>query len=232
MKPDYLSTQTAILIFARTARGESRCKQLHPDKAVNTDLQQTLLHKTIDTATDSQLPFFVIDETQQYGGSFGERFINAFQAVFSRGFDNVIAIGSDCAALTCQHILTAHNHLEKGVCITGPDDRGGVYLLGLTKDAFNAAKLTCLNWNNNKTRCEIQGYFTEQGLQQYNLTILSDINTARDLYSIIKSKYNRFFLILKSLLQPLHRLTGISTNVSVNSLFFSHHILRGPPSFA
>lgn len=232
MKPDYLSTQTAILIFARTARGESRCKQLHPDKEVNTDLQQTLLQKTIDTAIDSQLPFFVIDETQQYGGSFGERFINAFQAVFARGFDNVIAVGSDCAALTSQHILTAHDQLVKGVCITGPDNRGGVYLLGITKDAFNAAKLTCLNWNSYNTRLEIQGYFTDQGFQQYNLTSLDDINTAGDLYSIIKRKYNCFFLILKSLLQPLHKLTRISTKILVNLLFFSHHILRGPPSFA
>lgn len=58
---------------------------------------------------------------------------DAFEEVFSRGFENVVIITSDVPDLTTEILTEAFNLLKRYDGVVGPDNDGGIYLYGINK---------------------------------------------------------------------------------------------------
>lgn len=67
----------------------------------------------------------------QKGDNLGERMQEAFRQGFLEGFGRILIIGSDCPALSDQHLLSAYEELECNDVVLGPSQDGGYYLLGM-----------------------------------------------------------------------------------------------------
>ncbi len=64
-------------------------------------------------------------------GNLGQRMESAFKSAFTKGYQNVVIVGSDLYSLKSSHIETAIKQLKKNEVVIGPATDGGYYLLGL-----------------------------------------------------------------------------------------------------
>ncbi len=67
----------------------------------------------------------------QTGDHLGERMQEAFRQGFQDGFGKIVIIGSDCPALSEEHLISAFEKLEFHDVVLGPSQDGGYYLLGM-----------------------------------------------------------------------------------------------------
>ncbi len=67
----------------------------------------------------------------QQGNDLGEKMENLTINVFSRGYENVIVIGSDMPLMTSKLLTEAMHCMEKYDCVIGPAADGGYYLIGM-----------------------------------------------------------------------------------------------------
>jgi uncharacterized protein len=223
----------AILIFSRTAAAESRYKKLQPDNAVNFHIHTSLLNKTIDTVQATGFPFFVIDENSQKGNGFGERFCNAIENVFDKGFNKIITIGADAPLLSHQNLLAAAHELNAGKTVLGPDVNGGIYLLGISKRNFCKTLLQTVSWNTKDVFVSLQHIFSLQHNHISLLEILHDLNSANDLDHIFSLRSGSAFLILlRRIILQFELFTGKYFYFFTASFLPDSFLLRGPPSFA
>lgn len=214
---------TAILIFAKSAKAES--KHLISHRANNKGLISLLNQKVEGISKQSHLPYFVFDERKQNGSSFGERLSNAFEQVYSLGFRHVIAVGNDCPTLTANDLILADNSLRSGKSVLGPDKRGGIYLLGISKENFRNSLIRRSNWQDKSTFKSL--LYTLDSC--HILESKRDLNNNTDFRAFINNCSDDILLKqINELLNPkvqLNRL-HLTTTYSVAS---NRTILRGPP---
>lgn len=192
-----------------------------------------MYNKTIAVVKETNIPFIIIDEAKQHGNCFGERFCNAIEYCFGRGYNNLITIGSDCAGLAAKDILKANTQLQNHSNTIGADSHGGFYLLGLQKKYYERNIFLNFKWGNSQLFKNIITHFINN-LQApfFLLTTQQDINTASNLKAVIDFLVPNGFIKLLSCL-----FNSISNYVfSITSLlhhFFSTGLaLRGPPAVA
>ena len=170
------NTSTAVLIFTRNAVEEADSKRLHRNLRKGSLVAAELIKHTHKTVRRTGLPFFTV--TEQVGESFGERISHAFREIFDQGFDRVIAVGNDSPDLHARHILQAHEQLNKHQFVLGPAKDGGLYLIGIDRDAFDEEELQNLPWRQahlfddfrNQIACKGQAVFI-------SATVLTDIDS-------------------------------------------------------
>lgn len=196
-----MSTSTAILIFTQEASKEATRKMLTPSKnqAVNRLVFDKLNHfvERTTTAAASKVDNLHVFHSNQLikpnNNSFGKQLSAAIQVVFERGFEKVICIGNDCPALDENRILAAVEKLQIADAVVGPDNRGGVYLFGISSQGFKAEVFENLAWQSEK--------MLESFMEQYShktvlpLETLSDIHNFQELQTYTASRYFIAFLI-------------------------------------
>lgn len=230
-----LPQHTAILIFSRTAREEARTKQFgrHLSAAQNLQVAQLLIRRTRRMARRTGLPVFTVSSAQQHGHTFGQRFTNAIAAIFAKGFERVISIGTDCPGLNPQLLLDAAHQLERGKIVAGADHQGGIYYLGLSRQHFEQENLMELPWQSGQDFIGLQQYAQALDVELAAGNVLYDVDDARDLILIFQNWYPACSL-LKKLRQLIHILP---TYISKTAWFREIHFpltngLRGPPCFS
>ena len=224
------SNQIAILYFSRSARAELRAKkwgsQFNTPLAVDT-LKKLILHsKTI--ALDSGLPVYHINECQQIGDTFNQRFCNAIQSVYNLGYKKVIAIGNDCAELTVEDIEQTVEMLSKQEVVIGKTQKGGIYLLGMHQSGFDSFAFSEILWQTHKVADSILSLYKDKvGV----LTTKSEFNTFNELIALIKRKNisaSLKELALQLIQQGTYLIAQTPTSYSIELV--SGVILRGPPT--
>ena len=187
-----------------------------------------LLNQRVQTISkQSKLPTFVIAGKEQVGETFGQRLSNAVQSVFDLGFTNVIALGNDCLQLKPHTIRKAVQTLNRGQSVIGPTPDGGVYLLGIRRDDFNAETFAQLPWQTEKVFAALQDYFIQKQLLSHH----SDLNTFEQFYALISIK-DKWLIAFLNKLNALFAFAAATNNV-----FFINKTLhlatanarRGPP---
>ena len=220
---------TCILLFSRSAASESKRKQLLADDDANAQLHDVLYHRAVNTITKSGLPVLRIDEHQQVGTSFGEKFCNAISFAFNQGFENVIAVGSDCPSLRAIDIQYAHNELQAGRSCLGPSIDGGVYLLAISKEFFNSS-FRLLPWKTSILSEKLSDLLLGLNAQLTFLSSKLDIDNKTQLNTIacfLKKQLGIHISLLSSLAQ-----TEISPVLPLKDRLYELGLsLRGPPSF-
>jgi hypothetical protein len=227
--------QTAILLFTRTADDEGRHKRFVQDgnSLVNQSLATGFINRTIGELKKSGFPFFIISSERQVGNSFGERLTNAFLQVFHLGFEHVIAVGNDAPQLNTGLLNQAASLLQEQKLVVGPDKRGGAYLIGLSKNSFDAEALNRIHWNTTQVSSELIEWMQNASMAYSTLNSITDINGSSELTFLLRSKifFSRFFQKLRSILASAVSLS------SYTELFLAYQpgtcapSRRGPPCF-
>ncbi|MFN0081600.1 MAG: DUF2064 domain-containing protein [Ferruginibacter sp.] len=223
---------TAILIFSRTAGQEVLHKQLADNGQTNASLCQALHNQTINTAAKTNLPILDYSKQQQSGNCFAHNITEAIAMGFSKGYKHLIVIGADCPNLTKNHLTTAYIALQQGNnVVAGQDRRGGIYLLGISKNVFEAASFLQFSWQTNKLFGEIKNYASLYNFLRLN-AVLSDINSKND---VVKSmSLFQCNIAWRSLLLEFSlfvKVIQFKNALFIDAFTFtSTQILRGPPS--
>ena len=140
-----MNPTTAILFFSRTAAAEATLK-FGRHGTDGRRLAAGLITRTRHTLRRSGLPVFRCDERQQSGATFGERITHSLEGIFTRGYRHVIVVGNDCPELTAALLRSAAQSLHAGQSVIGRDGRGGIYLLGISRNDFDAPALRAVRW--------------------------------------------------------------------------------------
>ncbi|MEO1449117.1 MAG: DUF2064 domain-containing protein [Bacteroidota bacterium] len=171
------------MLFASDARVEASRKAWlgSVQRKANVRLSRTLTRTTKLTAERTGFPVFHIPSKLQIGESFGERLQHAFASVFAQGYERVLAIGNDCIGLRSNDLIEAANRLEYNAVVAGPTPRGGIYVLGLRRSAFETLPITGLAWLQPNLFQSLQQAVSGQHQQLAELPIRVDANTLQDL---------------------------------------------------
>ena len=175
--------RTAILYFSKSAKAESKEKILLSSSKANSKLHFHLKTHIRKELRESGLPVFEFSESNQNGENFGARITNAFQTLFDKGYDKVISVGSDCPELISEDILQAQALLSSNRMVVGPDQRGGAYLIGLTREAFSDS-FEKLPWQSEDLLNGLLSYLQHKNLGFSLLSRKQDLNEKIDLVNV------------------------------------------------
>ncbi|MCO6480966.1 MAG: DUF2064 domain-containing protein [Phaeodactylibacter sp.] len=141
------SQNTALLLFLRDEAQEALAKPLAVrGRRANRSVYRQLNNHARRQARLSGLPLLVVEGRRQSGHTFGERLANAFEYAFGQGYRKVIAIGNDCPALDAGILKEAARQFGQSEIVLGPARDGGVYLLGLSRQAYRRDLFLALPW--------------------------------------------------------------------------------------
>jgi len=175
-----MNPNSAVLIFANTSR-----KELSEKAIPSLQLFDKLNSKVLKTVQKSGLPYFLITENEQKGASFGERFSNAIEAIFEKGFENVISIGNDTPQLSVDHLKKAYSLLQDEKIVLGPSRDGGFYLMGIQKKFFNKNQFLKLPWQTGRLSSYVERLVSKSDAEVVRLQTLQDIDDRKDLHSVL-----------------------------------------------
>ena len=218
-------TNIAILIFSRTAKAEASEKSLLYRDSKKKALASLMINRTKQVAQASGLPTFFYSEHLQVGSTFGERFTNAIESIFDKGFEKVIALGNDCLSVSKNDILNAAELLETTPSVLGPSTDGGVYLLGIQKKSFLKEAFLNIDW-------QTEYVFQQISSLNKNIKILStksDIDTPKDLVAAIKSLTFRLKQAILCLLKDNFNALKLSFEPIRSTYLLACKSLRAPP---
>lgn len=136
---------TAFLIFLRSESEEAQAKELGR-VGKRRPLFRAMNERVIRLARRTGYPVVRITGPEQVGQTFGQRLTHAFQSVFDRGYERVIALGNDCLNLSLTDLRQALEALDAQSAVLGPALDGGAYLVGLRKEAFCPSSFQALPW--------------------------------------------------------------------------------------
>lgn len=197
--------KTAILIFAQSAQCEGALKPFKQSVLLFDELNKQTLRKV----ERSGLPYFLFSEKEQVGSTFGERYTNAIEAVYKKGFENVITIGNDTPHLQTKQLTETATILEKKPIVLGPSTDGGYYLMGLKKSHFNPSDFLKLPWRTSKLTQAISILFSAKKCSVIFLKVLQDIDALSDIKAIL----NSFKFIPVSFIKLLHSILSSEKTV-------------------
>lgn len=174
---DYFTT-TAILLFAQSEKVESTLKPIALSSMQNVLLWKKMNDSVLKTIQKTQLPYYISNENNQVGITFGEKITHAIQAIFAKGFEKVIVVGNDCIALKAHHLLQAQRDLQIKDLVIGADYSGGAYLIGVTKSKFKSDLFESIPWQTKNVFTALQTLHNSQSIAF--LPSLADCNSASD----------------------------------------------------
>jgi len=173
----------AILVFALSQEEEIKRKPF----LKNSLLQSDLTSQTLKIVQKTGLDYFAYNEQQQLGTSFGERFSNAINDIYEKGYDSVISIGNDTPNFSKTHLLKAVETVQKGQSVIGPSFDGGFYLIGIHKETFHKKEFAGFSWNTSNVRKELYTYLESYNKSFSQLDFLYDLDHFSDIINIYKT---------------------------------------------
>lgn len=131
---------------------------------------------------------FIPDETSEYGQEYhfevqagsdlGSKMANAFERIFSKGYEEIIILGTDCGELETRIVEEAFLLLENNEVVIGPARDGGYYLLGMKKlieDLF-----VDIPWSTEKVLFLTMEKLENKSISYELLEILADVDRIED----------------------------------------------------
>ena len=142
----------------------------------------------------------------QRGRDLGERMKHIFEDLFSKGYRNIVVIGSDVPVFPPRFLQDAFAALENSDCrfTLGPSRDGGYYLIGMNRyvpDVFQG-----IPWSSSRVLSATVQQLSALGLAPYFIPTWCDVDTVEDL------RY------LKSLADQLPDCSGQVTRGFLNAL--------------
>jgi uncharacterized protein len=226
-----LNKTTAILLFSRTAHAEAQAKPLVFNDMKAEKVAALAIQQAKKTAIATRLPVFQISEKQQRGTNFGERLANAFQDIFNKGFDSVIAIGNDCLDISIKNLNYTAEKLLENPLVLGETHDGGVYILGLNQATFHQLDFSTIAWQTANVFQQLTHFAEKTGISPLFLDKKADFDTSFDFIKILETVSFRLKKLFLRLLKNIFPTLFYSDFRILNPLFLSPKSLRGPPVY-
>ncbi|MFP4227401.1 MAG: DUF2064 domain-containing protein [Salinivenus sp.] len=209
-------SRTVILFFSHRPEREWENKQFVPrDYGTHQRVAEALYEHSRHAVAESELPVLEVNGAQQRGDTFGARLSNAVAAAFARGYDHVIAVGSDCPRLHEVDWSAVDGRLTNGVSVLGPTPgREGAYLIGLTRDQFDREAFAALPWQSPRLFSALRAHLA-QGTEDGPVLIASrgDVNGHTDLVALLRNSRG----LPPTLLRRLRAALGAGSSTSRTS---------------
>ncbi len=226
---------TAILFFSRTASEEAVSKTFSASLGTkgNRAISQRLIKKVLGTLNATGLTVIPHFSTVQAGNIFGERLANAVESVYDQGYERVIIVGNDCPFISTSLLRKVNIQLDTQALVLGPATDGGVYLIGINKNAYHRANFIDLHWQKVDLQASWKIYATDYNTEINWLEEYFDIDEEKDLRQLL-SVLPHSSLLLRQLLQIIGsfqiRSKKRKITFSIKFCLFNHS-LRGPPFY-
>lgn len=220
----------ALLFFSRTAGAEQLAK---PYGSKGQKVHEALISHSYQTAAQSSLPIYWLSEEEQVGDTFGERLANAYEALFAKGYEKVIAIGNDCPELGVADIKHAADLLQNTDWVLGPALDGGLYLLGLSATVYDRQHFIDLAWEKSDLLPSLESSISLSQQTSSILEIKTDIDSKAGLIACLSSlgRLHPLSYLLAFLLFPRAERFVLSSPITRGKLS-SSQALRAPPAAA
>jgi glycosyltransferase A (GT-A) superfamily protein (DUF2064 family) len=192
--------RTAILFFSHRPEREWQNKQfVRGDYATHRQVATAFYEHSRRAVENSGLPVVEVNGAQQRGDDFGTRLANAVADVFAKGYDRVIAVGSDCPRLHEVDWGEVTARLERGAAVLGPTpDRDGVYLIGLSRTQFDRQSFAALPWKTPALGPALTKHLLEQGARHpVSLAPRGDVNHQGDLAALLRDERAHSSLLVR-----------------------------------
>ena len=168
---------TAVLLFARSIEQEAQHRSFGFSARKAHRCHRALRSRLMAQLDQAQLPVIQVDEANQRGTCFAERLVHAITQTFARGFDSVIVLGGDSPDVEARDVMQAAAALKAGHSAIGRDQRGGVYLFALQREALCTQALKALPWCTSQLAAALTALLPYAAL----LRERRDVHTGRDL---------------------------------------------------
>ncbi len=163
------------------------------------DLYRTFIQDILATVSSLEIPFLIAayspphyaqlvqwlgsdyEYLLQHGRDLGERLQNGFTDMFKNGFQQVIALASDCPDLPPKYLQTAVSSLQTHDAVIGPSLDGGYYLIGFTIDHFVPGAFESITWSTETVFRETLSRIESATQRVYVLPEWPDIDNKTDL---------------------------------------------------
>lgn len=139
-----------------------------------------------DKVSEQKMPWGddIYHTAYQKESDLGGRMQDAFEQLFTKGYERVVIIGSDCYELTQAVIEDAFNLMQTSDVVIGPAKDGGYYLLGLTK--MIPQLFTNVAWSTDEVFKTTTLVLDDLHVNYATTPVLSDIDTIDDLPAKLK----------------------------------------------
>lgn len=138
-----------------------------------------------DTFFRSCAENFAVALRAQAGGDLGARMFAAFESALA-AHSRVLLVGSDCPALTAEHLRKADRSLRDGAdAVLVPCEDGGYALIGLTR--VDARLLDGVPWGSETVMAETRARLRMLGWRWRELETLWDVDRPEDYARLIAS---------------------------------------------
>jgi rSAM/selenodomain-associated transferase 1 len=178
------------LIPALSAEGAAALQEKLIERAVTTAHKATVGPVTLWAAPDAAHPLFAalrqrfkVALTQQPDGDLGARMHAA--VVGANG--PALVIGTDCPALTADHLRKAADALRSHDAVSVPAEDGGYVLIGLRKP--QAALFSGMKWGTAIVMAETRRRLQSLGLSWREFPMLWDVDTPEDLARLRRERF-------------------------------------------
>lgn len=224
-----LSAPTALLVFAQSALADARSKRLAGQVLPNRSVLAQLTRRTRQLADATGLPVLHSIDLILHTGRFGDQLTAALSAAFARGYERVLVVGNDCPALTTAHLTQAATELESAAVVLGPDQRGGLYLFGLSRAAFEGLPLAEMPWQTNRLAGAVRRACADW--PTVVLPSLGDVNSRADLqrYETNSPLISAFIRHLLAIGVGEYRVKAGTGLLRSARIFLRTDAVRGPP---
>lgn len=225
---------TAILVFTRSAREEHLAKTFSHSigKRGNYKIARLLNRQVLKASHQSRIPTFIFTEKEQKGDSFGKKLANAFEDLFAKGFESVIAIGNDCLAVDGKMLNRVAADLKHTDLVAGPTNRGGIYLLGMSADAYCRKAFLNFNWQTNTLFNSLLADGHRRLASVLRLKEEKEINDPQDLLEVLFELSNQHPLkrSLLAILVASYQFVDQSILGLISKIKATFALLRAPPN--
>lgn len=225
-----VNQESRILYFTRRPEIEAKAKRLVQNPRQNSQVIKYLYDWTKSSIQQSSIPFVELNETQQYGATFGEKLANGIQALIDDGVTNVIVLGNDSPDLEAADLTAALACLEEGSQVVGHNFSGGSWIIGIKSEHFDKTEFEKLPWQTAALGSALTSLFESQG-KLSSLASIHDINDSEDFLSLLKSNANTGFWALMRACLSINFPSGIELSLAHQSLSIAQPSLRAPPVF-
>jgi len=118
----------------------------------------------------------------QQGDDLGERLIHAFQDSLHRGIGRVVAIGSDCPAMTPDYLEAAFQALSTQEMVVGPAQDGGYVLIGCSR--LHIRPFQNIPWGTDRVLSQTRKMLKRLHVSHSLLQVRRDLDTPDDLFHV------------------------------------------------
>ena len=230
------TSNTALLVFIRDPEREAEHKVFaeHIGCKGNEKVARVLSQRIIRLCQETEIPTYVYSTFQQEGETFGVRIANAFEAIFDQGFENVIAVGNDCLAISKKTIHNAENALRQNDMVLGPAQDGGLYLIGLSRAVYQRKQFINFDWTTEKLSQDFLNFANRFNFSFELFEMARDIDDARDFAKAMKSLPHSGAIkkLLENILQITKKKVFLRFEDNIKKLFYLDYTsLRAPPLY-